>query len=764
MTDLPTWLDPASRWLARDRGALLLASSRVPEDAAREAAGSADLELVTVDAAVAGLLPFGVVRSAAADFLGGVGGSPDDGFCADAIGSGSGALVSWRALTAGWVGQPITDDLSISLSGDEMAAPPPAADTSVVDVELVRRVLAAVGETSPRLVHVRNAARLDGGSLAALRAMLAGGAHAGIVWLLDGPIPTDDPVHRALEPAIRAAQDQRFEGPGFATVTPPAPDASDAPSLPGRGSAVELLALLQAGGVPILEQMIGSASLAAYRGRSARSSWQDLEGLLVSGRARVEGGLVLVDAHGKPDPGPLGRADARALRCALGDCVAPSDPLFVALDPALALAGEAADAADASLAAGRAALRSGDAIAARRWLDATVGLRGRVSAEVALLRSEACRRLSEPESARRIAREALDSAQGLESIELHLEVGLASQALGDEKSALAYLERAGTRGGEAGAFAVAGAAWIALAELHQSGGRHGPGAKAAAEAARSFEQGGDSLSAAQAFATRAMCIAGAGQADRAIKELKLAMERTPDPDDPRPGALDVRIAMGMIFRDSGSRDKARQVLGLAVKRATAHAIADRGAIARLNLARFFLEGIPTRGPGRGEALASGRESAEIAVQQARSLGRADLEAEAEALLGELSWRSEDWEGAAAALAAEETLWSSIGQQARVIDVALRRGRLAVRRERWDEALLAAGTAMNQAQRRRMQDRLAQAHLLRAEALEKMDRGDEALASLQEAQRIYGSLGEAFAAQAGAAERRARALIAGKRGH
>jgi len=744
MSDLPTWLDPASRWFARERGALLVSASRVPVDAVTNAAQDGGLELVEVDAAIAGLFPFGVARSAAADFLGGLAGSPDEGFCTDAIGGGTGALATWRALTAAWAGEPRPDD------------------TSVVEIELVRRILVAVGDVAPRLVHVRNATKLDGGSLGALRAMLAGDTHAGIVWLLDGPLPAEDPVRRALDSVLRAAGDERFEGPGYAELTPPEAE-DDIPSLPGRGSAVELLALLQAGGVPVPEPLIGSVSLATYRGSSPRSSWQDLEGLLNSGRARVVDGLVVVDDHGKPDPGPLSRADARALRGALVDGLDQDTPLLVVLDPALAVAGEAPDAADAALAAGRSLLRSGDPIGARRWLDACAGLLGRVPPEVALLRSEACRRLNEPDSARRIARDALEGARGATNIELHLEIGLASADLGDEKSALAYLERAGSRGKDAGEFETSGEAWMALAELHQSAGRHGPGAKAAAEAARSFEQGGDSVSAARAFATRAMCIAGAGQADRAIKELKLAMERTPDPDDPRPGALDVRIAMGMIFRDSGDREKARHALSLAVKRAEAHAIADRGALARLNLARFFLEGIPPRGPGRGEALASGRESAEIAVQLARSLGRADLEAEAEALLGELAWRSEDWSGAAAALGAEEALWGAIGQQARVIDVALRRGRLAVRQEHWDVALKAAGTAMAQAQRRRMKDKLAQAHLLRAEALEKMDRGDEALGSLQEAHRIYGSLGDAFAAQAGAAERRARALVAEKRG-
>lgn len=760
MSDVPGWLEEAAARLGSERGSLWVCDGPAPVDDVAAAARSAGMEHVVIDAAIAGLVPFGVARCALPEFLGGLSGRPDAAFCADAVGEGAGAVATWEALCASWVGDPLSDDLDISFS-DAGQSPAPAADPSIVQVELVRRVCAAAGEVAPRLVQVHHAAHIDGPSLATLRATLGGSGHAGTHWLLEGPIADGDSMTRALAPVRRAGADDRFEGPVVLDLVAPEAGDAETPSLPGRGTAVELLALLQAGGVPVPERVIGSESLCAYRGRPARASWQDLEGLIASGRADVRDGLVCVDDHGVPDPGPLRRADARALREAILDDALDGDPLVAALDPALAVAGEDADAPAAALAAGRRLLRKGDPIGARRWLDAAAGL-GCTDPELALLRAEAARRVNEPDSARRLAREAVGAARGATSAALHLEIGLSSHALGDEKSALAYLERAATRGSEADDHDVAAKAALALAELHEAAGRHGPGAKAAASAARSFEQAGDSLGAARAFATRAVCIASAGQADRSIKELKLAMERTPDPDDPRPGALDVRIAMGLIFRESGNREKARTALALALKRAGLHGIADRAALARLNLARFFLEGIPTRGPERGEALSSGRESAEIAVQLARSLGRADLEAEAEALLGELAWRSEDWEGAAAALAAEETLWGSIGQQARVTDVALRRGRLAVRRSDWAEAFAAANKAMTQAQRRRLTDRLAQAHLLRAEALEKLDRRDEALTSLQEAHRIYGSLGDAFAAQAGAAERRARQLIADKR--
>ena len=226
------------------------------------------------------------------------------------------------------------------------------------------------------------------------------------------------------------------------------------------------------------------------------------------------------------------------------------------------------------------------------------------------------------------------------------------------------------------------------------------------------------------------------------------------------GALDVRIAMGQIFRDAGDREKARQALALASKRAHAHCLADREATARLGLARFYLEAIPVRGAERGEALSGGREAAEAAIQLARGAGRPDLEAEAEALLGELAWRGEDWSGASEALDRELGLWTQAGNVGRIVDVALRRGQVAARQEDWKAAFSSANTALTQAQRKRLNARLAQAHVLRAEALQHLERKDEALNSLQEAQRLFGSLGEEYAAQAGAAERRARQLVAG----
>ena len=51
-------------------------------------------------------------------------------------------------------------------------------------------------------------------------------------------------------------------------------------------------------------------------------------------------------------------------------------------------------------------------------------------------------------------------------------------------------------------------------------------------------------------------------------------------------------------------------------------------------------------------------------------------------------------------------------------------------------------------------------MLRGDALQHPERKEEALQSLQEAQRLFGSLGDGFAAQAGAAERRAQQLVSG----
>lgn len=777
MSDLPQWLKPAEDTLrdAARRGALIVSDGPLSSDHARSLCDAAGLELVTIDARVYGLFPDGVLRGALRDELGGAHGTPDEAFCIDAIGEGDAAISNWEAVRSQWLSEepelpellelPLSDFDESLTSLEDVASPAqpsrPGEDVSR-RVEGLARILVAAGDISPRLVVLRSPDHADSTSLSALCSALASGRGAGLAWLIEGPIEAGGALERLLSPIARSADDDRFDGPRRITISPPA-EESCSPNPPGRGTAAELLALLQAGGVAFPEEILGGAALTTYRGHSPRATYQDLEGLLHTGRATVSDGWVTVDAYGAPDPGPLARADARALHSAIegsGQAYEPSGPALLA---ALALAAELPDAGERAVTAGRELLGRGDALGAKRWLDRAASmLGGATSAELALLRARAARILGDSRTASRLALEAIlsGSAGGEDLAELHAEAGRIAILEGDDKAAQKHLELVVHLATEEDALALAGRAHLLLAQLHEHAGRYHPGAASAAEAAKTFEHIGDTLSAAQAFATRAICIAGAGLAQRALKELKHAMKRTPDPDDPRPGALDVRIAMGLIFRESGDRDKARQALALAAKRAAIHALADREAIARLNLARFYLEALPVRGAERGEALSAGREAAEAAIQQSRGLGRPDLEAEAEALLGELAWRSEDWEGAGTALGREQELWTQAGNAVRGVDVALRRGQLASRQEDWQGAFEAANAALNQAQRRRLTNKLAQAYLLRGDALQHLDRKDEALHSLQEAHRIFGSLGEDYAAQAGAAERRAQQLVAG----
>ncbi len=772
MSDLPDWLQPAAQALhqARSRGALVVSTGPISARDAASIAGASDLELVSIDARLVGLHPDGVLRAALRDELGGIAGSADVSFCLDAAGEGDAALGNWEAVQTRWLvgDDPLDDlpDIDPMDDDDEPVEPPRTAAAPADDaerrVETLARILAAAGDLAPRLVLLRAPDHADLPSLSALRTVLASGRGAGTAWLIEGPIADGSAVQRVLAPVLRAAADPRFDGPVYATITPADGDEVS-PNPPGRGTAAELLAMLQSGGVPVPEGLLGTRALTEYRGQAPRATFQDLEGLLHAGRAVVVDGWVSADAHGAPDPGPLARADARALHDAVADSPWASHPAGLSLRAGLALAGELATATALAIDAGEALLDRGDALGAQRWLDrAASWLGGAAPPGLSLLRARAARILGDRASASRLAREALlnGTAQGRELAELHLEAGRLAILEGDDKTAQKHLDVVTSVAAESDALLLTAEAHLLLAELHEAGGHFHPGASAAAEAAKAFERAGDTLSAARAFATRAICIAHAGHGPRALQELKHAMKRTPDPEDPRPGALDVRIAMGLIFREAGDREKARQALGLAAKRAHAHALADREAIARLNLARFHLEALPVRGAERGEALSAGREAAEAAIQQARGVGRPDLEADAEALLGELAWRSEDWSGAAVALEREQELWTQAGNAVRVVDVALRRGQLASRRDDWAGAFDAANAALSQAQRRRLTSKLAQAHLLRGEALQHLERKDEALQSLQEAHRIFASMGDEFAAQAGAAERRARQLVAG----
>lgn len=766
MTSTPQWLEPAHRAFAaaKDRGMLVFTTAPLSDEAIDALASAAGMEAVTVDARVHGLFADGVVRAALRDELGGIGGVPDASFALDALGGGDAARRTWSDLHAAWTASedpepPLEFDLDDSLDEPVEAVRPAGIDPDR-RVEALARLLVAAGDLAPRLVVLRHPTSADATSLAAVRSALASGRGAGTAWVIEGPIDDTSPIARILSPVDRAASDERFDGPRVARVTPPSHEA-DSPRPPGRGTAAELLAMLQTAGCALPEELLSSEALSTHRGQAPRASFQDLEGLLHTERARIDAGWIVVDRHGVPEPGPLTRADARALGDALGDIGGGEET--PAVRAALALAGEVSWAADEAADAGRALLARGDLLGARRWLDrAASWLRGALPPEIALLRARVAARLSDTRTATRIAREALlagvDDARV--EAELHLEAGRIALIEGDDKVAQEHLGSAAEIAKDVDALDIAGEAHLALAALHDQHGRYRESAAAAADAAKAFGAMGDQLSAARAFAARAVAIAGAGQPPRALQELKHAMKRTPDPDDPRPGALDVRIAMGQIFRDAGDRDKARQALALASKRAHAHCLADREATARLGLARFYLEAIPVRGAERGEALSGGREAAEAAIQLARGAGRPDLEAEAEALLGELAWRGEDWSGASEALDRELALWTQAGNVGRIVDVALRRGQVAARQEDWDAAFASANTALTQAQRKRLNARLAHAHVQRAEALQHLDRKDEALNSLQEAQRLFGSLGEEYAAQAGAAERRARQLVAG----
>ena len=774
MSDLPQWLEPAANALnnAAKRGALILSDGPLSSDYALLLSDAAGLKLVTIDARVYGLLPDGVLRGALRDELGGAHGEPDEAFCIDAIGEGEAAINNWEAVRSRWESNdpdhfelPLSefDESLTSLDDLEAPAPPnrPGADVSR-RVETLARIMIGACDVAPRLVILRSADFADSISVAALCSALASGRGAGVCWLVEGPIEEGSPLERILAPIARSAEDDRFEGPNMVSIAVPAAE-DNSPNPPGRGTAAELLALLQAGGIALPEDILGGQALSAYRGQSPRASYQDLEGLLHTGRATASDGWVAVDSYGSPDPGPLARADARALHLAVEGSKHAHESFGLTLLAALALAAQLPNASSQVVNAARELLDRGDALGAKRWLDQAASILGGARGEgLALLRARTARALGDSQTASRLAREAilLGRAAGSELAELHAEAGHLAVLEGDDKSAQSHFELAIHLATEGETPVIAGRSHLSLAELHERAGRYHPGAASAAEAAKTFEHIGDTISAAQAFAMRAICIAGAGLAPRALKELKHAMKRTPDPEDPRPGALDVRIAMGLIFREAGDRDKARQALGLAARRAKLHGLADREAIARLNLARFHLEALPVRGAERGEALSAGREAAEAAIQRSRGAGRPDLEAEAEALLGELAWRSEDWDGARTALGREQELWNQSGNTVRVVDVLLRRGQLASRRDDWQGAFDAANTALTQAQRKRLTDKQARAYMIRGDALQKLERKDEALQSFQEAQRIFGSLGESYQGQAGAAERRAQQLVAG----
>ena len=747
MSDAPDLLAAALPPLrgSKERSALLLVCGPLEPPVATGLAGLANTEGLAwgeVSAITWGLLPDGVVRGGLPSYLG-AGAPADEPFCRDAVGEGAGALAAWGRLTERWSGG----------GPDELELAPDDQGWRSAS-EVLARILAAVGDVEPRALLVRDAGSMDDGSLRAFSALLAGREAPGWTLILqqDGqPSPAIERLTQTLD---------RIPGVVLGRLVLEPVEPGQGPALPRRGSAVELLDVLAASPVPLPTDVVGSASLAAFRGCSPRSSWLDLQGLLDAGRAEQDGALVRLLGGWSPstDAGSVvARADCRALRSAVADVLGDDDPLLWPLAAELALAGDEAAGPSLALAAGRRALARGDARTAVRWFDRAAGAGG---AELALLRARAARLTGAPDVARRITAEALRSSAGSDvAAELQLEAGLAAIEVDRSAAARGHLEQAATLASEAGDLDVLAAARLAYGRLQEEAGEFGPAARLLGEAAQACERSGSPRQAARAFAARAVCMGKAGAAERAMKELGLARERAANPDDPHPAVLDVRILMGVVFRDSGSRESARKALALAARKAAEHADPLREAEARLMLSRFFLEAIPVKGKERGEALRDGRAAAEAVVQLARGMGRPDLEAEAEALLGELSWRAEDWASALESLGRQQTLWTIAGRATREVDVAIRRSRLAGRQDDWKVAFDAANQALMLATRRRLPEQTAQAQLVRGEALEKLDRAQEALAAVAEAQRILGGLGEAFAGQAAAAEEQARRLVA-----
>lgn len=729
---------------ATRRGALLLLEGPLRDSSAlREVAERAGLTFVEVSAPAWSLHPDGCARACAAEWLGTPGGPVrEPGFCTDAVGDSVGATSAWEDLLERWSGG----------TPDELPAPPddqPWRRTT----EVLARVLAEVGQVSARFALVRDAAEMDEGSLRVLRVLLTDKEGAGWVIALQGAGSREDVA--SLGAAL-----ERSEGGGVGRAALPEGGEEERLGLPKRGSAVELLDVLSSapGALPV--DIVGAASLAAYRGGAPRAGWLDLQGLIDAGRASVDGPMLRLIGDWSPstdEDSHVARADRRALRVAVAE-VLPDSPLGDQVQAGLALAGEATDSADVASSAGRVALARGELAAADRWLERAG------DGESAALRARAARQRGDAEQARDIAVSALSSVHPAEvRASLELEAGLACDAAGRTASVKRHLESAVAAADDADAPLVGAAARLALGRHLEEAGEFAPAAKVLGAAAQATERVGLGPETARALAHRAVCMGKAGAGPRAMKELGLARERAADADDPSPASHDMRILMGMVFRDSGSRDNARKALALAADKAAEHCDSLREGDARLLLARFFLEAIPIQGKERGEALRDGRAAAEAVVRLARGMGRADLEAEGEALLGELAYRSEDFPTALASLERQAALWASAGRANREVDVAIRRSRLAGRTEDWDASFTSANKALTLATRRRLPEQAAQAQLARADALEHLDRSGEALAALAEAQRLYTSLGDSFSSQAAAADKRAQQLVERGRG-
>lgn len=727
------WSEALSAYLAvlSERGGLAVTEGPLgPDDieALREVAAQARAEFVEVHAAGAGAVPGGVCRAAAAPWLGAGARLADAAFCEDAVGDGRGARQALERLEAGFVRETLPDDGQ----GER---------PWLRSAEVLARVLAEAGDVEPHLLLVREASNTDALSLHAFRSLLSGRGGAGWALVLEGPL---EGAAASLAAAIRrSADDDRVPSAWFAQVDPVG-GTEDAGSLPKQGSAVELLDLLSASPVPVPSALAGSETLSRYRGCAPRAGWVDLQGVLDSGKAALVGGFLRVQGwEHTGEGGPVERADARALADAVVECLPGRAPGRSRLLAALQAAGGEV-APELAMEAAEAALAEGDGVGA------AVLLTDRSDLAARRLRARGLRLCGDPAGAR-------SAAEGTQDGVLLLETARASLDLGRVRTAKKALDAAAAVGPEL----VTAAARLMTARLQEEDGEAVAAAASLAESAKAFEHGGQPIEAARAFARRALAMSKAGAAERALKELRLAMARAQDPDDPHDAALEVRCTIGLVFREAGHRDKARQALAMAADKAQAAAAPDRETEARLMLGRFFLEGLPVQGAERGEMLRDARGATEAALSLARGCGRADLEASAESLLGELSWRSEDWAGALASLGRQQALWAEVGRADKEVDVAIRRSQLAGRRGAWDEAFKAANDALMLATRRRLAERSGHAQMARGEALAALDRKDEALASFSEANRIFSSLGAATEGHAAAAERRARALVAGE---
>jgi len=753
------WDKAVDRMLSRagDRGGLIVADGAL--GAAADLAGRAEaagLTFAEVDVPALSALPGGVVVALGGSLLGRPGvGNPDDSFCNDAVGDGSGARASWAQLKRRWAG--------LADPGEGLLLPPDDEPWRSSD-EILRRVLVAIGDVERRCVLLHGAASLPDDAHRALRGLLCGGPAAGWVFVFEGPLA--EAAEALANDVQRSADDPRVPAAAFARLDAPAAEADEGSVLPKRGSAVELLDILAAAPGPVPAAVVGSRALAEYRGTAPRSGWIDLDAIVDSGRGELHGPLAVVPAAADSRP-LVSSADCRALRRAVAEVLTDGDATRLPFEAELAAAAGDHDAGALLMRAARSALAEGLPSRALAFAESAAGrpLGDEGGAlDLAVLRTRALRAIGRPEEARRLGRDALDEDSLDPSLPmLQLELGLAAVAVGRRKAAIKLLDAAARTAEDASLLEEASAAAFAHGLLEEDGGDPVAAAKVLARAARTAEQAGDTLSAARAFAWRAVAMGKAGAKERAMKELKLALERASDPNDPRPAALSVRTAMALVFRDAGSRDKARQALGLAADKAAEHAAPVAEAEARLHLSRFLLEALPATGKERGEALRDGRQAAETTLRLARAHGLLNVEAESEALLGELSWRGEDFDGALASLSRQAALWEAVGRSDRQVDVAIRSSRLAARQTQWPAAFDAANKALMLATKRRLPEQSAQAQMARAEALEGMDRSDEALAAYSEAKRVFSGLGEEHAAHARAAERRSQQLIEKGRG-